>query len=34
MRVKRSLAVDDEFPMQTKEIRMIEVFKMSFHCLP
>lgn len=31
-RVKRSFAVDDEFPMQeTKEMRMIEVFKMSLN---
>ena len=31
-RVKRSFAVGDEFPMQeTKEMQMIEVFKMSLN---
>ena len=40
-RVKRSFAVDDEFPMQeTKEMRVTEVFKMflnvpwRFACVP
>ena len=30
----RLLAVDNEFPIETKEMRMIEVFKITFHGLP